>query len=85
MTKDEIERAKALCEAATDGPWVENKYREVWTSECPKDLVADAFLKQPDAKFIAASRELVPKLIAEVERLRGIATELGMFETRGER
>ena len=80
MTKEEIEKAKALCEAATPGPWTIRQVESIrndpdWGDEWIVDMGRDrdsSLLKDIDtAEFIAASRELVPKLIAEVERLQG--------------
>lgn len=84
MTDDEIKRAKELCEAATAGPWraangtgsasvvceavgvhcaIYINVRTCEVDECVRRW-------QADARFIAAARTLVPRLIAEVERLR---------------
>ena len=81
----DVAAAKKLCDAATPGPWkplvwIEtdgNEWRATGpghddeTSDegsepgCPDEQAA-----QRDAEFIAASRQLVPALLAEVERLR---------------
>lgn len=64
---DELQR---LCDAATPGPWtVDGAY-----VECPLGTVAvctdGATKPQPEACFMAAARDALPKLIAEVRRLR---------------
>jgi hypothetical protein len=68
---DELER---LCNAATPGPWM-SRSGSVW-SECDRNPVCDVDMGSslddaPDALFIAAARHALPKLIAEVRRLRG--------------
>ena len=86
MTKEEIEKAKALCDAATDGPWksgiqirkdkIYQRKSTYWnilsldSRGLPKfSICGDS--SEDDTEFIAASRELVPKLISEVEKLQG--------------
>jgi hypothetical protein len=82
MTDIDIDAARALCDAATPGPWVwfgdlsiGNMYlsagrkREVlWPSGMHTEGYLD--VAPEDAAFIAAARDLVPALLAEVERLR---------------
>jgi hypothetical protein len=86
MTTEEIERLRRLCEKATPGPWewygrsgdaylVAPKAGGKWIMD---DGSAggeyNPYLKpnDPDAQFIAASREAVPTLLDEVERLRDV-------------
>ena len=62
---DELER---LCEAATPGPWT--------LDESESGLIGphcEPIVEACDALFIAAARDALPKLIAEVRRLRGWA------------
>ena len=79
MTKKELENANALCEAATAGPWDSEGTNYVFANVpggrpngegiavfgCYTNRKATE--PYADAAFTAASRELVPKLIAEVE------------------
>jgi len=82
MTDIDIDAARALCDAATPGPWVwfgdlsigdvylsAGRKREVlWPSGMHTEGYLD--VAPEDAAFIAAARDLVPALLAEVERLR---------------
>lgn len=92
MTDEELAAAKALCDAATSGPWVIVGRHDRGDGEpfgidsidsmvdCIDPIVkADSGVygpRGPDAEFIAASRTLVPKLIEEVERLKTEYVEL---------
>ncbi len=64
MTDDEVRSARALAEAASDGPW----------HACGFDQSEDGALicelSLEDASLCAASRTLVPHLCDEVESLR---------------
>jgi hypothetical protein len=71
--------ALELANAATPGPWShheENGFPYVLGADCellggPVTIVdGGENLSSADSAFIAASRELVPQLIAEVEALR---------------
>lgn len=77
VTPEWLEEIKALAQAATPGPWMLSEtdaYAEVWVKNCnengemPLALVGGTF---KDAEFIARSREAIPRLLAEVERLTG--------------
>jgi hypothetical protein len=85
---DVVERANAVTEGITDGPWVVN--REGWAcissgsdsvfhgyfdgscDDCGDEIhdAASVAISIEDAEFIAAARQLVPELVAEVKRLR---------------
>jgi hypothetical protein len=86
LTERELEEAEALCAAATPGPWTKFRLnprpsprhraflctlfvRGQWLFH----RVTDPGLLEADADFIAAARGLVPRLLAEVRRLRGPA------------
>lgn len=87
MTDKELAEIRARCEAATKGPWVEcrngggDDFLYSIDSE-PTGLPivkADCGVYPPekeDADFIAHAREDIPKLLAEVERLRKQVAEL---------
>ena len=84
MTIEEIERLEGLVKAATEGPWLfrENgPYSEVVTAcsalcggedDCGDcEIISQGIDSGPaDAAFIAAAREALPALLAEVLRLR---------------
>jgi hypothetical protein len=79
MSEDVVIRVKAALEDVTPGPWVIECSKYV----SGRYVLSDASRQQiqvvhatgtvnvgVDAEFIAASRQLVPELIAEIERLR---------------
>lgn len=66
MTDDEIKAARALCDAATPAPWRISPAAKTTDRE-PRIWVT---VGMGNAAFIAAARELVPRLLDEVERLR---------------
>jgi len=68
MTEEDLDKLEQLSTVATPGPWV----ADMAGIRAPNhDSVADAWSDNPhDAAFIAASREAIPALIAEVRRLR---------------
>ena len=75
MTEDELVMLEQMCDAATPGPWVADEYEE--GLDDPTGLVyvwaRDSWPCLADcdcAPFIAAAREWLPKLIAEVRRLQ---------------
>ena len=79
MTEAELARLSALADAATPGPWsvretdpmvVRRDYGNTASVAHPEEIVN---ARIPDAAFIAASREAVPTLVAEVrEQARSI-------------
>lgn len=75
MTNEQLNEIKVRAGAATNGPW------RVERSNCgslhPKFITTDSIIldgfrpwSDADAEFIAHSRQDVPALVAEVERLR---------------
>lgn len=87
MTDEDLDAAKALEAAATPGPWrfelgdydksrghtlSATSVTESWTRN--PLLVSHLFGPQDAANyaFIAASRTLVPQLLAEIERLQAL-------------
>lgn len=88
MKLEEIEK---LCDQATPGPWTEQTSRKYMDFGCYESIPGvigwsthvgycrDKEVKQVDAdsKFIAASRELMPKLlaVAKAARLVGYYTD----------
>lgn len=82
---DIVERAKAALEGVTEGPWYSTGgvvwFVDVIAVPDPSDPSGQTSMPEQvqekvcdtsegDAEFIAASRQLVPELVAEVERLR---------------
>lgn len=83
---DLVERAKAALQDVTPGPWVWDSEGymgcgQVYTED--EDLLCcniaapsgdlyprSGYSPRDDMKFIAAARQLVPELVAEIERLR---------------
>ncbi|MFN9086729.1 MAG: hypothetical protein ACK5W7_04295 [Gemmatimonadaceae bacterium] len=73
MTNDELTTLEALANAATPGPWVEDgfdcvrapDFRILYDNSCRDD---DNGAR--NAAFIAAARDAVPALVAEVRRLK---------------
>lgn len=85
MTDDVTDRARAALEGVTCGPWtvVSGAWGNVWhfpdgdhNDGRPTVVVRMGGMTEADSTFIAASRSLVPELLAEVERLRGALEEL---------
>lgn len=79
ITEAEMAECSALCEAATEGPWLLESDRDedapLWCVSHPK-TVCDAttianFLEdgKDDGAFIAQARTAMPRLIEEVRRL----------------
>ena len=73
---DIVERAKAALEGVTKGPWKlgNRRYPDVVHSRsgCLWNPSRGEVNNPADGEFIAASRDLVPELVAEVERLRAL-------------
>lgn len=67
LTKEKIESWKKLCDEAQRGPWYPAN-DGIYTDDLDYDHKIE--LSKENGAFIAASREAVPALIAEVERLR---------------
>lgn len=90
MTNEELELIRKRAEAATAGPWIADgdeitsatvlchKYNEPVT-------IAETFHDYADDDFIAHAREDVPKLLAEIERLKELAHEILEDYDRAER
>ncbi|MCA1372419.1 MULTISPECIES: hypothetical protein [unclassified Bradyrhizobium] len=77
LTADEIEAIKARCEQATAGPW--KSFIETRENISGSDFIQtegeDIYLTgatEADQDFIAHARQDIPRLIAEIERLRTI-------------
>lgn len=93
MNAKYLAEIKAREQAATPGPWVaESYYPEHISEPVPKfrrvknsedNIVSDLSFsfQRSDANFISHARADIPALVAEVERLRGVESEL-VYEKR---
>jgi hypothetical protein len=74
MTDDVVSRAKAALEEVTRGPWKMGDRQQSDVVVSPRGYLwhprRGEINHRRDGEFIAASRQLVPELIAEIERLR---------------
>ena len=74
ITQEQLARWRALADAATPGPWEQVAESGEWWISGPdieRHFVIDTTngVNAQNADFIAAAREAVPALLAEVERL----------------
>ena len=74
LTPAQLEAIRKRAEAATEGKWFTDD-AELYVSADGYVEVAEAYEKA-DAEFIAHSREDIPALLAEVERLRTALIEI---------
>ena len=68
-----LDEIRALCDAATPGPWEWDGSRGVKAPAMNGELRDDlgvAVHWKPNAQFIAASRTLIPEMADEIEKLR---------------
>ncbi|PPQ18177.1 hypothetical protein CV770_17290 [Bradyrhizobium sp. AC87j1] len=77
LTDDEIGAIKARCEQATAGPWKSfiEKRDKLSGSDFVQTGGEDVYLTGAtlaDQEFIANARQDIPRLIAEIKRLRAI-------------
>jgi hypothetical protein len=80
-TAAELEQWRQLCDAATPGPWT---YPEPEDADSAEPYLREGYLKGPsilplydtvayeprDCRFIAESRQAMPRLITEVETMQ---------------
>jgi hypothetical protein len=86
LSEDELAELEALAAAATPEPWTAHIDAEapiggesmIGLDGLPDDFPPDMYVRHDsetapiaDIKFIAAARNYVPRLIAEVRRFRG--------------
>lgn len=76
MTLLELQQILARCEAATGGPWrsfVEGRDHESGSNfiQTAKEDIELYGATIPDQDFIAAARQDIPRLAAELARLKG--------------
>lgn len=89
IPEDDLSALQKLCDALQPGPW---ELDDTDDAELPIRRVLDGIgvaeaASYPSGAFIAASREAVPKLIAEVRRLRAEVQQLAVrdFDLGAER
>jgi hypothetical protein len=98
LTKSDLAELKALCEAATPGPWKDQK-QDIYKKEEDNGLIIDLdddyiYMSQAkNAAFIARSREALPALLADLEEAEAEKAKfekmvdflVGELEERGSR
>ena len=92
MPDDIIARAEAALEGVTDGPWVAEYSGEQGNCVIPHDAqstreavcTTHLYYQVADAEFIAAARQLVPELVAELKTTRAQLETLRAGLTRVE-
>lgn len=70
ITDAELDRLERLCEEATPEPWVATHSSFVYWCVTSRNGWINRLTMAEDAKFIAESRTALPRLIAEIRRLR---------------
>ena len=81
LSDEELNHIENRCDATTPGPWdsyIDGRDHTSGSSFIMtggEDFYVSGCMA-PDQDFIASARQDTPKLIAEVRRLRSIATEL---------
>ena len=86
-TKEILDRLKAVCEAATEGPW--RQWETAITIPVPPPFDDDVIIRtvrEEDAKFIALSRTAVPALVEALSRVMDAADildDVGADDTAG--
>lgn len=82
ISNEELAEIRKRAEKATEGPWnIENVEHQSYAIMSPEYLYGEMFVVavKDDAIFIAKAREDIPKLLAEVEMLRGQNERLLQF------
>ncbi|MEK5323319.1 hypothetical protein [Aeribacillus sp. FSL M8-0254] len=73
LTQAELNEIKERAEKATSCPWqVASTTDGEYIIDCDEWVVAATFERKEDAYFVAHAREDIPRLVAEVERLRDV-------------
>jgi hypothetical protein len=69
---DEVQR---LCDAATPGPWeIHERFAEtIWRGE---EIIVDSTSGLADTEFIAAARDLLPRMAAELRAAREVIAQV---------
>ncbi len=85
MSGDLKTRAAAALEGVTDGPWSEGDtltrfvFNMTIDPSDPRAVICEAY-EESDASFIAASRDLVPELLACVMKLEAALREIAAYD-----
>lgn len=82
LTDDDLGRIQRLCDAATQGPWkayIEDRDHEsgssfIQTADNDIELTGASIA---DYDFIASARQDIPRLLAEVAKLRALLPPTG--------
>jgi hypothetical protein len=77
LNDEELEAIRKRAEAATEGPWeyVGGVHKLIYTHTPTyrvANIIVEELSEEPDGEFIAHARQDVPKLLAEIERLKGM-------------
>jgi hypothetical protein len=78
-----LEEIENLCEKATLGPWYWDSIDEIVRTEAEESNVwtsCGALLSKEDGNFIAASRALVPKLLAVAKACKKFLSDPNRYE-----
>lgn len=83
MNSEQLNAIKERAEKATPGPWLveESRYEGSFNAvsvDSNYDFPA-CLMRANNAEFIAHAREDIPQLVAEVERLRRIISDIQLF------
>ena len=85
ITSEELDKSQAICDEATDGPWISWRFRLAWPLTVlagdftianfddelpPSDDELPPSEQSRNAAFIAPARTALPQYIAEIRRLR---------------
>lgn len=81
ITDNELAELERLCEAATAGPW--DTRHGCIVAVADRELICGINPNTESAKFIIAARVALPKLIAEVKRLRAELAQADAGELGG--
>lgn len=72
ITDARYDHLRALCAAATPGPWTPSGDRKRWVDiTIPQEVVAAN--RENDARFVAEARAAIPELLDEIDHLRRAA------------
>lgn len=71
---DVVERAKAVLEDTTDGPWEQVGFGNIHRTPAGEHPPVAKTWNRANGEFIAQARTLVPELAAEVEELRAVVS-----------
>lgn len=85
LTTEEIEAISKRTKNATEGPWKYNAqygYLSPVTPQRQIAVICNEITRNTDADFIAEARTDVPKLLAEVQRLRRALAEIDVMAVR---